>query len=167
MSDALLTEISAKLTTLIAAVKGGAAAGPTAGAKTTTTTATTDTKAADAAKKKAEAEAKVKADAKAKLEADAVAKAAAAGKGPPSGTKAPGGKYTIDQVRELIRQVASNASLGKQSAKDVLTDDGGGVTRVVDLKPEFYDAVSEACKVLLSSEGSKPEPAAEEEDDLM
>jgi colicin import membrane protein len=165
MSDALLTEISAKLTTLIAAVKGGSAAGPTAGAKTATAT-TTDTKAADAAKKKAEAEAKVKAEAKAKLEADAVAKAAAAGKGPPAGTKAPGGKYAIEQVRELIRQVASNASLGKQSAKDVLTDDGGGVTRVVDLKPEFYDAVAEACKVLLSSEGSKAESAAEE-DDLM
>jgi len=169
MSDALLTEISAKLSVIATLLKGGApaatAGAATGGAKNTATaTTTTDTKAADAAKKKAEAEAKAKADAKAKLEADAAAKAAAGPKGPPSGTKAPGGKYNIDQVRELIRQVASNVGLGKQSAKDILSDDGGGVEKVVELKVEYYDAVAEACKVLLAAEGAKNKPPADDDD---
>jgi len=166
MSDALLTEISKKLSDIHAAlIKGGAA--PVAAPKTTTTTAAPDA----AAKAKAEAAAKAKADAEAKAKADAAAKAkaaaaAAAPKGPAAGTKAPGGKFTIDQVRDLIRQVATNASLGKQSAADILSDDGGGVTKVTDLKPENYDKVAEACQVLLNGEGAGA-PAAAPEDDLM
>jgi len=167
MSDALLTEISKKLSDIHAAlIKGGAA--PVAAPKTTTTTTTAAPDAA--AKAKAEAAAKAKADAEAKAKADAAAKAkaaaAAAPKGPAAGTKAPGGKFTIDQVRDLIRQVATNASLGKQSAADILSDDGGGVTKVTDLKPENYDKVAEACQVLLNGEGAGA-PAAAPEDDLM
>lgn len=173
MSDALLTEISTKLSAILGALKGPAPGVTQTGKNTTSTTTTADTKAdtakadtktADAAKVKAAAEAKAKADAKAKLEADALAKAAAGPKGAPSGTKAPGGKYTIDQVRELIRQIATNAGLGKQSAKDILADDGGGVEKVVELKPEFYDSVAEACKVLLNAEGAKTKPADEDDD---
>lgn len=87
------------------------------------------------------------------------------GTGPAAGTKAPGGKYTVEQVRDIIRKVASDAALGKQSAADILDQDGGGVTRVTDLKPENFDKVYEACQVLLSS-GEAAAPAAAE-DDLM
>lgn len=141
----------------------GAAATPKATAQTGTKTATTT----DADKAKAAAEAKAKADAaaKAKAEAEAKAKAAAASKaGPAAGTKAPGGKHTIDEVRDMIRKVATSESLGKQSAADILNDDGGGVSKVTDLKPEFYDAVYEACQVMLNGEGGA---AGSAEDDLM
>lgn len=161
MSDALLTEISKKLSDIHATLKT-AATTPAAGATAPKPGAATPS-AAD----------KAKAEAAAKATAAAAAKAAAAPKpatkpaaGPASGTKAAGGKYTIDQVREQIRAVATNASLGKQSAKDILDQDGGGVTKVVDLKPENYDKVYEACQVALQSEGAPAAPAPAEEDDF-
>jgi hypothetical protein len=170
MSDALLTEISKKLSDIhVALTKGGApaAAAPKPAAAAAAAAAATAPKP-DAAAAKAAAEAKAKAEATAKAAAAAAAKDAAkpaAAAGPPSGTKAPGGKYTIDQVREKIREVATNASLGRQSATDILDADGGGVKKITDLQPKNYDAVYEACQVALQSEGSPP-AAATEEDDL-
>jgi hypothetical protein len=72
---------------------------------------------------------------------------------PPAATKAPGGKYNLDQVRDIIRKVAANPALGKQAARDVLDTDGGGVATVSEVKPENFDALYEACQVLLSGEG--------------
>lgn len=142
MSDALLTEISKKLSDIhVALTKGGASSGGAAatGAKTPT--------AAAADKPKAAAD-----------------KAAVKPTGPAAGTKAKGGKHTIDQVREMIRKVAADKNLGKETAKDILRDDGGGVEKVLDLKPEAYDAVYEACEVALKAEGGKEAPA--EDDDF-
>ena len=167
MSDALLTEISKKLSDIHAVLKAPASA---AAPKPGTTgaadkAAVPDAAAAKAAAKKA-AEEKAKAEVKAK--ADAAAKTAAAAKaGPPAGTKGPNGKFTVDQVRDKVREVATNAALGKQSAADILDQDGGGVKRVTDLKPENYDKVYEACQVALQTEGSEPAGAAAPEDDLM
>lgn len=163
MSDALLTRIAEGIDALRTDIKklGGAS---TAGAtKPTTAGAATGGAAPDAA---AKAAAKKAADAAAAKKAADAAAVAAKDKGPAAGTKAPGGKRTIEQVREIIRKVAGDASLGKQTAKDILQDDGGGVDKVLDLKPENYDKVYEACEVALNAEGSKGSPAAEE-DDLM
>jgi phenylalanyl-tRNA synthetase alpha subunit len=159
MSDALLTEISKKLSDIHAALKGGASAGgkPTPGA-------VPDKVAADKATVAAAAAAKVAADKKAATAAAAKATSAAASAPKPAGTKAPGGKHTIEQVREMIRKVA--ADVGRQDAKDILLDDGGGVEKVLDLKPEKFDAVFEACQVLLKNEGTTA-AAVEPEDDLM
>jgi type II secretory pathway component HofQ len=156
MSDALLTRIAEGIDALRADIKklGGASSAGAAPAS--------DAAAKAAVKAAADAAAK----ASAKAAADKAAKAAAdKPKAPAAGAaKTPGGKFTSDQVRDLIRQVASNPSLGRQSALDILADDGGGVTKVTDLKPEVFDAVAEACKVLLSGEGAGAAPA---EDDLM
>lgn len=76
-------------------------------------------------------------------------------------TNAPlGGKYTRDQVREKIREVACNMNLGKQTAWDILDQDGDGVRRVTDLTPENYDPVYEACVVALweCRDGAAPQP---------
>lgn len=162
MSDALLTEISKKLSDIHATLKT-AATTPAAGATAPKPGAATPS-AADKAKAEAAAKATAAAAAKAAAAPKPATKPAAAG--PASGTKAAGGKYTIDQVREQIRAVATNASLGKQSAKDILDQDGGGVTKVVDLKPENYDKVYEACQVALQSEGAPAAPAPAEEDDF-
>jgi hypothetical protein len=176
MSDALLKEISSKLSDIHAALKGGAAtagAGPTkaqtaAGAPTAPKPgAGTAPPVKTAAEKAAEVAAKKAADKVTADKATAAATAATAAKGPAAGTKAPGGKHTIEQVRDAIRKVAANESLGKASAKEILTDDGGGVERVADLKPENYDKVFEACQVLLSSEGAPATAAPAPEDDLM
>lgn len=170
MSDALLKEISTKLSDIHAVLKAGAAPVAAKAANPAAAGAPDATKAAkDAAAKKAADKAAADKAAATKKAADEAAKKAAASKpaGPPAGTKAPGGKRTIEQVREIIRKVASNTGLGMQSAKDILMDDGGGVEKVVELKPEFYDRVYEACEVLLNGEGDKAAPASEPEDDLM
>ena len=169
MSDALLTEISKKLSDIHAALKGGGA-GAGAAVPGSKQPAGPDPKAAAVAKAAADAKAKAAADVKAK--ADAAAAAAAAVKapkpaGPAAGTKAPGGKHTVEEVREKIREVATNASLGRQSATDILDADGGGVKTVKDLKPENYDKVYEACQVAIQTEGSPPATVAAPEDDLM
>jgi hypothetical protein len=153
MSDALLTEISKKLSDIHNALKGSSGGSP--GAKTPPGTVA----GPDAA-----AAAKVAADKAAKARAAAADKTAKAG--PPDSTKAPGGKHTLGQVRAIIRQVVDNKSLGFASAKEVLLDDGGGAQKVPDVKPELYDNVFEACQVLLSSEGAAGNTAAPE-DDLM
>lgn len=164
MSDALLTEISKKLSD-IAGLLSKAGAAPAAAAKTAPAATATDaakTAAATAAAAK-------KADEKKK--ADATAAAPAKPTKPASGgtvaatTKAPGGKHTLGQVRDMIRKVA--ADVDRQSAKDILLDDGGGVERCDLLKPENYDKVYEACEVLLHGEGNKSDAAPAEEDDLM
>jgi hypothetical protein len=160
MSDALLNEISKKLSDIHATLKAGVnPAG--AGAVASKPAAAAKPAAAPAAAKPAAA---AKPD-----RAAAAATSAAASKpkpaGPPSGTRAPGGKHTIEQVREMVRKVA--ADVDRQSAKDILLDDGGGVERVLDLKPEKFDAVFEACQVLLRGEGASTAGPAPEEDDLM
>jgi hypothetical protein len=66
-------------------------------------------------------------------------------------TKGPGGKHTQDQVRDMLRKVATTAGLGKQSAIDILTENAGGATSFNNLKPEFYDAVFEGCESALAS----------------
>lgn len=169
MSDVLLIRIAEAVEGLRADLKGAksapAAAGATAGNKAGTATAGTGNKGANAAPSAADA-AKTAAAAKAAAAAKTAAAAAAAAKGPAAGTKGPGGKFTVEQVRDLIRKVATDANLGKQSAADILMDDGGGVAKVTDLKPENYDAVAEACQVLLSGEGGAPAGDAPE-DDLM
>lgn len=168
MSDVLLERLAKAAEGILAHMQksGAPAAGAGAGAKTPPAGGTAPKPDAAAAKaaadKKAAADAKAAADKKAA--ADAAAKAAAKPSGPPSGTKAPGGKYTIDQVREKIREVATNPSLGRQSATDILDADGGGVKKITDLKPENYDAVYEACQVALQSEGSAPSAASDEDD---
>ena len=156
MSDVLLTEISKKLSDIHAALKGGAANG---GAKTPASTAPAAPKAdananaiaGDTTKTPAEKKAAAdKAIAARKALKDAAEKAAAS-KAPPKG-----GKHTLDQVREIIRKVA--ADVDKVSAKNILADDGGSAERCDVLKPEFYDAVYEACEVLLGGEGSPKAP---------
>jgi len=167
MSDALLTEISGKLSKILTALEKG---GAPATSKPTTATATAPKADANAVANdttKSAAEKKAEADkliAKKKAEKEAAAKAAAAAAAPKAGTKAAGGKHTIEQVREIIRKVA--ADVDKQSAKDILKYDGGGTERVADLKPEFFDAVYEACEVLLGGEGKSAPAAAEEEDEF-
>lgn len=166
MSDALLTEISNKLGAIHAALtKGGAANnGGAVVPKPAATPAANKPGVSNPAGKPAPA---APAAAKPAVAKPGAAKAAAAAAATAAAnTKAPGGKYTLQQVRDIIRKVATDASLGGQSAKDILTDDGGGVTRATDLKPENYDAVYEACQVLLSGEGGGT-PAASAEDDLM
>jgi nucleoid-associated protein YgaU len=177
MSDALLIQISKQLGEIHATLKvGGAPATPTPTVgKTPATTAAPKPAAGAAAPDAAAKAAAAKADDVAKKAATAAAEKAAAAKaaaaktpaGPATGTKAPGGRYTVDQVRDKVREVATNASLGRDSAKDILDQDGGGVKSVKDLKPENYDKVYEACQVALQSEGSAPAAAPAPEDDLM
>jgi hypothetical protein len=171
MSDALLTEISKKLDVIAGLLKapGGAVAPKAATAATAAASrppaADPNALAADSTKSAAEKKAAAdKAIAARKAAKEAAAPAAAATKPAAASTKAPGGKHTIDQVREMIRKVA--ADIDKQSAKDILSDDGGGVEKVIDLKPEFYDRVFEACEVLLAGEGKAAPAAAVEEDDF-
>jgi membrane protein involved in colicin uptake len=176
MSDVLLERIATALEAIAknASVGGGAVKAPAA---TTAATAAPGAAKPDAAvKAAADKAAKTAADKKA-AEKAAADKAAAAKKAAPAAdkkaapaaaaaTKAPGGKYNSEQVRDIIRKVATNVSLGKQSALDILDQDGGGVTNVTNLKPEFFDAVFEAAQVVLQGEGSST-PAPEDDDDLM
>lgn len=168
MSDALLTEISKKLSDIHATLKssgGAASAGATPPKSPAPSSSDANKIAGDAtltpAQKK---EAADKAIAAKKAAAETAKKTAAATSAPTAGTKAKGGKHTIEQVREIIRKVANDVD--KQSAKDILKDDGNGVEKVAELKPEFYDAVYEACEVVLGGEGKGAAPAVEEEDDF-
>jgi hypothetical protein len=159
MSDALLERLATAAEGILAHLKKSPSV-PTAGAATPPKTGPATGGAASGGKPAEKTAAEKKAAEKA-----AADKASAAS----TTTKAPvkGGKHTDAQVREMIRKVAADKNLGKQAAKNILADDGGGVERVLDLKPEFYDAVFEACEVLLKGEGEKPGAAPEEEDDLM
>ena len=72
---------------------------------------------------------------------------------PPSTAKAQGGKYNYGQVRDIIRKVAMDARLGRQSAYKILEEAGHGAGNVSNLKPENLDKVYETCRVLLIGEG--------------
>jgi len=171
MSDALLGRIAVALETIATVYSGGklpaAAGAATPGTSNKGAAGAAAPGAPDAAKKAAEAAAAKKAAEAAAAKAAAAKPGAAAGKGAPAAaaTKAPGGKYNSDQVRDMIRKVAANPNLGKQSARDILEADGGGVTTVSEVKPENFDAVYEACQVALSGEGAGADKAAEEEFD--
>src|ERR1035437_5381155 len=178
MSDALLTEISKKRTDIHGLLHKASNGGAGAGAVGSKPAVAVDAAAVKAAADKKAAAVKAVADKTAaavkdaqKVAADkaaaAVKAAAAKPAGPASGTKAPGGKHTIDDVRDKIREVATNAALGRSSATDILDADGGGVKTGKDLKPENYDKVYEACQVALQSEGSPAADAPTPEDDLM
>lgn len=147
-----------RLVVALEKIAGGAAAAPkaaAAGAAAPPKNPPANAAAAGKAAEKAAAEKKAADDKKA-ADAKAAAAKGGAGKGAtpaPGNTKAPGGKYNAEQVRDIIRKVANNPTLGKQSAREALETDGGGVTTVSELKPEFFDAVYEACQVLLNGEG--------------
>jgi hypothetical protein len=177
MSDALLQSILDEMKGLRSDLAGGkattakpadnkAAADKTAAAaKAAADKAAADKAAADkAAADKAAAAAKA---AKPTPNAGSTAGTKTTPPGPPAGTKAPGGKYTVEQVREKVREVAANPNLGKTTAIDILDQDGGGVKSVRDLKPENYDKVYEACAVAIQTEGGKTQASAAPEDDLM
>lgn len=89
----------------------------------------------------------------------------AAATAPVSGTKAPQGKHTIDDVREILRQVATKPGLGRQSALDIL-DENGGVDHLNKLKPENFDAVHEAAEVALKGGEASDEGSDESDDGL-
>lgn len=153
MSDVLLERIAKATEGLLAHLKSGP--GVVGGAAKPAAAAPAAGKATPAAAPKAAPAAA------GKPATAAAAKPAAAA---PAAAKAPGGKYNSEQVRVAIRAVATNSNLGKQSALDILDQDGNGVKAVKDLKPENYDAVYEACQALLSGEGEAPAAA---DDDLM
>lgn len=89
---------------------------------------------------------------------------APAASAPAGTTKAPGGKRTLDNVRDIIRKVATTEGLGKPEAINIL-EENGGVKSVAELKPENFDAVYEACEVAVTNAG-KP-VAADDVADLM
>jgi hypothetical protein len=167
MSDVLLTEISKKLSDIHAALKGGAAAGAvnrpagTAGAgagagKPGTAVPGKPNAAPGTAKPNA-------APGTAKPGATAGAAGKAAGAAPAAGTKGPGGKHTAEEVRAIIKQVATNANLGKQSALAIL-DENAGVQNVSSVKPENFDAVYEACEVELAGVAGAAADAGDPDD---
>jgi hypothetical protein len=153
MSDVLLTRIADALEGLLAHAKGAAKAAPAAAAAAA--------KPAAAAAKPAAAK-PAAAAAKPAAAKPAAAKPAAA---PAQPQKAPGGRYTLDQVRDAVRKIAANKTLGKQSALDILDQDGDGAQNVRLLKPEYYDSVYEACSALLTNEGGGDTGEAAEEFD--
>lgn len=158
MSDAILERIA---TALEAIAKQGGKVGTVAAAAAGAAAGATPPKPAAAPPKPPAAGAKAP-------DKPAATPPKPAGSKPPAAaaasTKGPGGKYTSEQVRDVIRKVATNPALGKQSAMDVLDQDGGGVTNVTNLKPELFDAVYEACAVLLAGDGAGEAPAEDEFD---
>lgn len=74
-------------------------------------------------------------------------------------------KYSSEQVRDAVRQVATNPHLGKQAALDILDEDGGGVQNVSQLKEDFYDSIYEACQVALNGVKDQATEAAGDPDD--
>jgi hypothetical protein len=140
-------KIVARATAYHAFLTGGAAAKPAAAAAATkpATTKPATTKPAATAPAAAGKPATVTAPAgKPATTKPAATKPAA------TAPKAQVGKYTEDQVRAKIREVASNEALGKQEALDIL-DENGNVQNVSQLKPENYDKVYEACQAALNA----------------
>jgi hypothetical protein len=74
---------------------------------------------------------------------------------PSAPTKHTNGNYDSHQVRDMIRDVAANSNLGREAARNVLDQVGDGVETVLDLRPENFDKVYEACRALLGGEGAK------------
>lgn len=165
MSDSdLLTRFVVALEKIAVGINGAKVSVAGAGAGTGAASSDDTAKAAAAAKvatakaaeaaKAAAAKAAEAAKAGAGKPADKAANKAAASS-TPGGTKGAGGKHTLDEIRAIIREVATNAALGKQEALNIL-DEEGGVKNVADLKADNYDKVYEACQVAISNAG-KPE----------
>jgi hypothetical protein len=160
MSDALLTEISGKLTQILGALNSGAGKPvvPSRVLPTEKPAAPNKTPAAPPAAPKAAAPGTA---------APKPAPPKAAGAAPAAAAKAPGGKHTAEEVRDAIKKVATNPSLGKQTALNIL-DENAGVQNVSAVKPENFDAVFEACEVELRGVANArlmaAAPAAEEDD---
>lgn len=148
MSDALLTEISAKLSALPGEIS--AAIHAVLGAKSAPKT--DDAPAAEAPK----AAPKPKPAPKPKAEA-----AAPKAEAPAPAPKAAGGKHSIEEIRDILRKVAMTDGLGKTVAFSIL-EENGGVDHLTKLKPENFDAVYEAAQVELSG----AEKTAEADDGL-
>jgi hypothetical protein len=64
--------------------------------------------------------------------------------------KTPGGKFNYGQVRDIVREVAMNPSLGVETAREILDGEGDGAKKVSSLKPEYLDMVYQACGSLLA-----------------
>jgi hypothetical protein len=71
---------------------------------------------------------------------------------PPDNEKAPGGKFSYGEVRNIVFKAATNPSLGREIALEVLDRQGGGVKNISSMEPEHLDAVYEAFASLLSGE---------------
>jgi len=163
MSDALLTEISKKLSDIHAALKGGASAG---GAKNPTPAASPGQNSAGKTPAGAANRPSAAPGTAGKTPpAPAANTNKAAGATSAANVKAPGGKHTAEQVREIIKKVATNANLGKQAALNIL-DENAGVQNVSSVKPENFDAVYEACEVELNGVANAGGAAADADDPL-
>jgi hypothetical protein len=69
------------------------------------------------------------------------------------------GKYSYEQVRNLIRAVATNDALGKQEASAILEEEAS-VQQISQVKPADYDKVAEACNTALAGVGGQTENEA-------
>jgi hypothetical protein len=78
---------------------------------------------------------------------------------PRNDEKSPGGKFNRGQVRDIVREVAMNPSLGVETAREILDGERDGAKKVSSLKPEHLDMVYRACRSLLTR------ASAPEEDD--
>lgn len=162
MSDALLTEISKKLSDIHTALKGGTAPAA-AGGKPATPPAGAGTAGKPATAAPGTAAGKAPGTAATAGKPATAAGNKAAGSAPAAGAKAAGGKHTAEEVREIIKKVATNKALGRDAAINIL-DENAGVQNVSSIKPENFDAVYEACEVELAgvagSEGVSDDPLA-------
>jgi hypothetical protein len=70
--------------------------------------------------------------------------------------KAPGGRFSYQEVRYLICDVARHPSLGRETAIDVLDREGHGSKSVSGMKPEHLDEVYERCQRLLAGASLNP-----------
>jgi hypothetical protein len=71
---------------------------------------------------------------------------------PPDNEKAPGGKSSYGEVRNIVSEAATNPSLGREIALKVLDREGGGAKNVSSIKPAHLDMVYEAFERLLDAE---------------
>jgi hypothetical protein len=71
---------------------------------------------------------------------------------PSDDAEAPGEKFNYVQVRDIVREVATNPGLGRETALNVLDQEGRGAKNVSSMKPENLDMVYEACRSLLAGE---------------
>jgi hypothetical protein len=71
---------------------------------------------------------------------------------PPDNEKAPGGKFSYGDVRNIVSEAATDPSLGREIALKVLDRDGGGAKNASSVKPEHLDRVYETFERLLNRE---------------
>jgi hypothetical protein len=71
---------------------------------------------------------------------------------PPDNEKAPGGKFSYGEVRNIVYEAATKSSLGRKMALNILDQEGRGAKSVSSIKPEHFDIVYEAFASLLSRE---------------